>query len=426
MLDIKFIRENVDQVKWAVEVKQMGLDIDALLKLDGDVQKLKVKQQDLQTQRNAHSKKIPKASAEERPALIEQGREIGAELDKMKPEVSKLEQELLSYLYQVPQIPDANAPLGKDESENVEIKKAGTLPNFEFKPWDHVQLLEAHKWADFEKIAQVSGSRSYSLRNEMVLLEMAMHRLALEVLSEKGFTLASTPSLCREGALLGTGHFPTGRDQVYHMAEDDLYLSGTAEVQLNSLHQKEIIEEKDLPILYAGYSPCFRREAGSYGRDVRGLIRVHQFMKVEQFVICPSDPEESKKWHQKLLQTSEEIVEMLELPYRVIECCTGDMGAGKVKMFDIEAWVPSEEKYRETHSCSALHDWQARRTNTRYRDSSGEVKFCHTLNNTAVATPRTLVPLLENHQMADGRINIPKALRPYMGGAEVLGTSVRS
>lgn len=426
MLDIKFIRENVDQVKKAVEVKQMSLDIEALLKLDGEVQKLKTKQQELQTQRNAHSKKIPKASAEERPALIEQGREIGAELDKIKPEVSKLEQQLLNFLYQVPQIPDADAPVGKDESENVEIKKVGTLPKFDFKPWDHVQLLEAQKWADFEKIAKVSGSRSYSLRNEMVLLEMAMHRLALEVLAKKGFTLASTPSLCREDALMGTGHFPTGRDQVYHMPEDDIYLSGTAEVQLNSLHQKEIIDEKDLPILYAGHSPCFRREAGSYGRDVRGLIRVHQFMKVEQFVICPNDPEESKKWHQKLLQTSEEIVEMLELPYRVIECCTGDMGTGKVKMFDIEAWVPSEEKYRETHSCSALHDWQARRTNTRYRDKSGEVKFCHTLNNTAVATPRILVPFLENHQMADGRVKIPEALRPYMGGAESLGQAVRS
>lgn len=425
MLDIKFIRENADQVKSAVEVKQMTLDIDALLDIDNKVQKLKAKQQDLQTKRNAHSKKIPKASAEERPALIEQGREIGAELDKMKPELNALEEKLLSYLYQVPQIPDLSAPVGKDESENVEIKKAGELPQFDFKPWDHVQLLEAQSWAEFEKIAKVSGSRSYSLRNEMVLLEMAMHRLALEVLAGKGFTLASTPSLCREDALIGTGHFPTGRDQVYHMPEDDLFLSGTAEVQLNSLHQKEIIDEKDLPILYAGYSPCFRREAGSYGRDVRGLIRVHQFMKVEQFVICPNDPEESKKWHQKLLETSEEIVKMLELPYRVIECCTGDMGTGKVKMFDIEAWVPSEEKYRETHSCSALHDWQARRTNTRYRENGGEVKFCHTLNNTAVATPRILVPFLENHQMADGRIKLPEALRPFMGGAKELGKAVR-
>lgn len=425
MLDIKFIRENAELVKKAAQDKRVNVDIDKLLELDKEANVLKTQMQDLQAQRNAHSKKIPQASNEERPALIEEGRKIGAMVDELKPKTAELEEQLLQMLLVVPQIPHPSVPVGKDDSDNVEVKKGGVKKEFSFTPWDHVQLLEAQNWAEFERIAAVAGSRSYSLRNDMVLLEMALHRLALETLQKKGFTLVSTPAFCREDALVGTGHFPSGRDQVYHLPEDDLFLSGTAEVQLNSLHRNEIIKESDLPILYAGFSPCFRREAGSYGRDVRGLIRVHQFMKVEQFVICKNDEAESEKWHQALLQTSEEIVQALELPYRVIECCTGDMGAGKVKMFDVEVWVPSEEKYRETHSCSALHDWQARRTNTRYRDQEGSVKMCHTLNNTAIATPRILVPFLENHQQADGTVLIPKALQPYMGGMEKMGKPVR-
>ncbi len=418
MLDIKFIRDNTDLVKKAVELKNLSLSIDDLLKIDNDLLEKKRIQQALQEKRNAHSKKIPKASAEERPALIEEGRKIGQDLDALKPEVSSLEEQLKEMLYRVPNIPAEDAPVGKDENDNVEIEKGGELPNFSFKPRDHVEILELNNWAEFEKIGKVCGSRSYSLRNEMVLLEMATHRMALEKLKAKGFNLVSTPALAREHALVGTGHFPEGRDQVYYLPEDDLYLSGTAEVQPNSLHGGDIRKEEDLPILYAGFSPCFRREAGSYGRDVRGLIRVHQFMKVEQYVICKNDPEESRKWHQALLETSLEIVKDLELPYRVVECCTGDMGTGKVKMFDVECWVPSEEKYRETHSCSALHEWQARRTNTRYRDKEGQVHHVHTLNNTAIATPRILVSILENHQNEDGSINLPKALRPFMGGLE--------
>ena len=420
MLDIKFIRENVDAVKRAVELKNMKISVDDILKLDGELLEVKRKQQELQEKRNSHSKKIPKASAEDRPTLIEEGRTIGAELDALKPTVSKLEDDLRNLLLRVPNIPAADAPVGKDENDNVEIQTGGELPKFDFEPRDHVDILELNKWAEFETIAKVCGSRSYSLRNEMVLLEMATHRYALDKLMAKGFTLVSAPAMAREHALVGTGHFPDGKDQVYYLPEDDLYLSGTAEVQLNSLHAGEIIKEDQLPILYAGFSPCFRREAGSYGRDVRGLIRVHQFMKVEQYVICKNDPEESEKWHKALLDTSLEIVKELELPYRVVECCTGDMGTGKVKMFDVECWVPSEEKYRETHSCSALHSWQSRRTNTRYRDSEGKVDYVHTLNNTAVATPRLLVSMLENHQQEDGSVRLPEVLRPYMGGKEFI------
>ena len=421
MLDIKFIRENLETVKKAAEVKQINYDFDGVLELDKSISELKLTVQELQEKRNAHSKKIPKSSNEERPALIEEGRVIGKELDALKPGLTEKENQLKHLLLQAPMIPSDKAPIGKDESDNVEIKKYGKLPEFSFKPLDHVEILEKQSWAEFEKIASICGSRSYSLRDEMVLLEMAMHRYALEKLKEKGFTLVSTPSFAREEALVGTGHFPTGKDQVYHLPEDDLYLSGTAEVQLNSLHAKDILKESDLPILYAGYSPCFRREAGSYGRDVRGLIRVHQFMKVEQYVLCKNSVEESDKWHKALLETSEQIVKDFELPYRIVECCTGDMGTGKVRMFDIECWVPSENKYRETHSCSQLHDWQSRRTQTRYRDSEGKVQFVHTLNNTAVATPRTMVPFLECHQQEDGTVRVPEKLRPYLGGAEFLG-----
>jgi len=421
MLDIKFLRENTDLMKKVIENKRVGLNLDELLKIDSELLELGKELQELQTQRNVTSKKIPTASADERPALIEAGKEIGNKIKDIQPRVSELEENLKQLMYLVPQIPSSKAPLGKDDSDNVEVKKHGDLPKFDFEPLDHVQILEKQNWAEFEKVAKVCGSRSYSLRYEMVLLEMSLHRMALDKLLDKGFTLVSAPSMAREQALFGTGHFPTGRDQAYYIPEHDMYLSGTAEVQLNSFHMDEILDEKDLPIFYAGYSPCFRSEAGSYGRDVRGLIRVHQFMKTEQYIICKNDEAESEKWHQILLSTAEEICQELSLPYRIVECCTGDMGAGKQRMFDIECWVPSESKYRETHSCSALHDWQSRRTNTRYRDSEGKVQFVHTLNNTAVATPRILVPFLENHQQKDGTVFVPEKLRPYLSGRSTLG-----
>lgn len=421
MLDIKFIRENSDILKNACKLKNINLDIDHLLNLDKQLVGLKTKAQDFLTQKNAITAKIPKASTEERPGLIAESKKIDEEAKALRPEIETLEGDLKSLLYLVPQIPSPKAPIGKDDGDNVEVKKFGKLPAFTFTPLDHVQILEKNNWADFERIAKVSGSRSYSLRNEMVLVEMAMHRMAMDKLMAKGFNLVSVPAFAREEALYGTGHFPTGRDQAYFIPEHNLYLAGTAEVQINSLHAGEILKETELPILYAGYSPCFRSEAGSYGRDVRGLIRVHQFMKVEQFIICKNDPAESEKWHQILLETSEEIVQDLELPYRIVECCTGDMGTGKVRMYDVEAWVPSEQKYRETHSCSALHDWQARRTETRYRDGEGKVQYVHTLNNTAIATPRILVPFLENHQQEDGSVRIPEKLRPYLMGREFIG-----
>ncbi|MBJ7450248.1 MAG: serine--tRNA ligase [Parachlamydiales bacterium] len=421
MLDIKWMRENRDAMQKAIKDKGVNLNLNELFEIDSSVLELKKKVQELLEEKNAHAKKVASAAKDERSQLIEQGREIGSKVDQLKPKLQELEDSLQNLMWLVPNIPDPQAPLGKSEADNVEIKRWKEPPKFSFKPLDHVQILQNQNWADLERIANVSGSRTYSLKNEMVTLEMALFQMAFDLLQSKGFTLLTVPALVREHALYGTGHFPTGRDQVYYLPNDDLYLSGTAEVPLNSLHAKEMINEADLPILYAGFSPCFRREAGSAGRDVRGLIRVHQFYKVEQYIICKNDPEESLKWHQKLLETSEEIVQALDLPYRIVDCCTGDMGTGKVRMYDVECWVPSEEKYRETHSCSSLHDWQARRTNVRYREKQGAVKFCHTLNNTAVATPRILVPFLENHQLEDGRIAIPEKLRPYIGGKETLG-----
>lgn len=421
MLDIKFIRENSDVVKKACSLKNINLNLDEILRLDKEIVQLRQEEQAHLTSKNALTAKIPKASAEERPSLIQESKALDEKVKMIKPQIEKIEKELTDLMYLVPQIPSPKAPIGKDDGDNVEVKKWGELPKFDFTPLDHVQLLEKNNWADFERIAKVSGSRSYSLKNEMVLVELAMHRMAMDKLMSKGFTLVSVPAFAREEALYGTGHFPNGRDQAYFIPEQNVYLAGTAEVQINSLHAGEMLKESDLPLLYAGYSPCFRSEAGSYGRDVRGLIRVHQFMKVEQYILCQNDPTESERWHQILLETSEEIVKDLELPYRIVECCTGDMGAGKVRMYDVEAWVPSEQKYRETHSCSSLHDWQARRTNVRYRDNEGKVQYVHTLNNTAIATPRILVPFLENHQMADGKIRIPKALRPYLTGQEFIG-----
>jgi seryl-tRNA synthetase len=285
---------------------------------------------------------------------------------------------------------------------------------------DSSHAITLHGWAELDRIGRIAGSRSYALRGMGAVLELTILRYAADKLVGKGFTLMAVPSFAIEDAFYGSGQFPAGRGEAYRVDDAEKFLSGTSEVTLNYLHAGEILNEADLPIRYGGLSTCFRKEAGSAGRDVRGLIRVHQFQKVEQYVLCRNDPAESARWHAALLATAEEVLQELEIPYRIVDCCTGDMGVGKVRMNDIESWVPSERAYRETHSCSTLHDWQARRSDLRYRDASGDIQFCHTLNNTAAATPRLLVPLLENHQREDGSIRIPPVLRPYLGGRESL------
>ncbi len=420
MLDMKFIRDHPDEVRHAIAVKGVALDLDELLAVDRTVAELTQQTQTLLGERKSNAKAIPRAKPEERETLIERGRAIGDALKALEPELRGAEDRRYQLLLRVPQIPSPDAPVGASEDDNVELRRWGEPRHFDFTPRDQVELLEMNGWAELERAARVAGSRNYVLKNEMVLLEMALWRFALDSLRAKGFDLLTVPALVREFALIGSGYLPAGRDETYHLPADELFLAGTGEVATNALHAGEILAESDLPLTYAAFAPAFRREAGSGGRDVRGLIRVHQFAKVEQYVLCKADPAESAHWHATLLQQSEELVQALELPYRVVETCTGDMGAGKVRMTDLECWVPSEGRYRETHSCSTLHDWQARRTNLRYRDASGAVRFAHTLNNTAYATPRTLVPLLENHQQSDGSIRLPKALVPYMGGVEVL------
>jgi len=422
VLDIKFIRQNKDLVNNAIKAKNINLNLEDLLLIDNSIIQCKKIIQQLEEEKNTNAKQVAKISnPEERLSLIANGRNISVKIEEIKPSLKLMEDELKNLLLLTPNIPSILAPIGANEDDNIEIKVFGIKPAFNFRPLDHVQILAKNNWADLERVAKITGSRSYTLTNDMVLLEMALLRFGLEKMKSKGFTLITVPALAREFAFVGTGHFPDGHDQVYHIPADDLYLTGTAEVVLNALHSEDNLLAADLPILYAGFSPCFRREAGSAGRDTKGLIRVHQFYKVEQFVICKNDINEAVHWHQELLHSAEEIMQDLELPYRVVDVCTGDMGAGKIRQYDIEAWVPSENKYRETHSCSSLHEWQARRTNLRYRDADSKMKYCYTLNNTAIATPRIMVPFLENHQNFDGTINIPIKLQPYLGGISKLG-----
>ncbi|AXG98604.1 serine--tRNA ligase [Deinococcus wulumuqiensis] len=425
MLDLKFIRENPDAVREAIRVKNVALDLGDLLQRDRDLVALKQRVEAMQTERNANAKLVPRASPEERPALIQRGKDLGEELKALEPELRGAEDALRQLLLRVPNIPLPSVPVGKDDEDNVELRREGTLPSFDFTPLDQVEILEKQGWADFERVARVSGSRSYLLKGEAALLEMAVLMFAMDFLAQRGFTPLSTTALVRRETLVNSGHFPGDEESVYKLGDDDLLLAGTAEVPINSLYAGEQLSYEQLPMTFAGLSAAFRREAGSAGRDVRGLIRVHEFRKVEQYVLCEASQEEGLKWFEKLLANAEGILQALELPYRVLQNCTGDMGAGKVLMYDLETWVPSEAKYRETHSCSYLGDWQARRTGLRYRDEAGKLQYAHTLNNTGIASPRILVPLLENHQQADGTVRVPAALRPYLGGREVLGQPVR-
>ncbi len=416
MLDKRFIREHPDDVKRAVREKGINLNVDELLKLDRTSRELQHKVDNTQALRKS-SASGPVAASEERRAYL---RSLNDDVKRLRAELAETNQKLNALMLLTPMIPWAGAPVGPDESANVTIRIFGTPPEFDFQALDHVELLEKRGWADFTRARKVSGERAYALTGDMVLLERAVHSYALDLLRDKDFTLVSVPSLVREKALIGTGQFPAHREETYAITADDLYLAGTAEVALVGFHSDEILDHKTLPIRYAGISPCFRREAGSAGRDVRGLLRVHQFEKVEQFVICAADPAESDRWHEELLGTAEQLLQGFGLAYEVVECSTGDMGAGKYRMNDINTWMPSLGAYRETHSCSSLHDWQARRANIRYKDADGAVRFAYTLNNTAVATPRILAALVENFQTSEARVRVPAVLRPYLGGRELL------
>ena len=420
MLDKRFIRENPDAVKAAVRVKGIDLDVDEILELDRSTRSLQHELDQAQARRKSLSKEFAKAGDARRAELRTESEELDIQLKALKEQLAETSEKLQGLLLLTPTIPWAGAPVGPDDSANTVVRTVGAPPEFDFTPLDHVELLEKRGWADFTRARKVAGERAYALMSDLLMLERAVHSYALDLLNAKDFTLVSVPSLVREPALIGTGQFPAHREETYAIPADDLYLAGTAEVSLVGFHSGEILEHKDLPVRYAGFSPCFRREAGSAGRDVRGLLRVHQFEKVEQFVICAADVAESDRWHAELLGTAEQLLAGLGLAYEVMEVSTGDMGAGKYRMNDINTWMPSLGTYRETHSCSSLLDWQARRANVRYRDADGTVRFAYTLNNTAVATPRILAALVENFQTEQAQVTVPAVLQPYLGGREVL------
>jgi len=420
MLDRREIRENPDAVKAAVRVKGIDLDVDELLDLDRSVRSLQTDVDQAQARRRSSSKEFAKADEARRAELKAESAELDIQLNVLRKQLAEASERLQDLLLRTPTIPWEGAPVGADDSANTVVRTVGTPPEFGFTPLDHVELLEKRGWVDFNRARKVAGERAYALMSDLLLLERAVHSYAFDLLRAKDFTLVSVPSLVREPALIGTGQFPAHREETYAIPADDLYLAGTAEVSLVGFRSNEILDHKELPIRYAGFSPCFRREAGSAGRDVRGLLRVHQFEKVEQFVICAADVAESDHWHAELLGTAEQLLQGLGLAYQVVECSTGDMGAGKYRMNDINTWMPSLGAYRETHSCSSLLDWQARRASVRYRDADGTIRFAYTLNNTAVATPRILAALVENFQTSEAQVRVPAVLQPYLGGRELL------
>jgi seryl-tRNA synthetase len=422
MLDIKFIRENKDMVAKAARDKRFQVDLDSLLKADEQLRAAQAEMEKLQAERNRVSKLIASASPSERDTLKAQVSALKPRLETLEGEVRSLGAEFERQLLLVPAPARADVPIGKDDSENVEVKRWGTPRTFTFKAKTHMELGEKHDMVDVERGVKLAGSRSYVLKGWGARLEQAILRLTLDKLIHKGYIQLSIPVLVNEEAMTGTGYFPNGREQAYLVERDNMALVGTAEVSLTSYHAGEIIKEDQLPLKYMAQSSCFRREAGTYGKDVHGLYRVHQFLKVEQVVIAKNDVAGSEVLHNELLGNAEEILQALELPYRVVYVCTGDLGQGQVRKHDIETWMPSRNAYSETHSCSTFHDFQARRLKIRYKDSHGQNQICHTLNNTAIASPRVLIPFLETHQQEDGSIRIPKALIPYLG-TEVIGGS---
>ena len=423
MLDIRFIRENPEVVKNACRVKGFDDNVDEILALDTRVRELKTVTQNMTAEKNKITREIPTAT--DKAPLIARSKQIGDEIAADLAELADKEAKLNDLMHRVPQIPDASAPIGPDDSANVEVRRVGTPREFDFTPRAQWDLLDLNGWWAPEKIAQICGTRTYCLIGEAAELQLAIETYVIQKLIKRGFRFIECPSITKPQTIFDAGHF-MGADlsimnnDVFMLTGTDRCLAGTAEIILNSLHSGEILSENELPIKYAGFSPCFRKEAGAAGRDTRGLARFHQFNKVEQYVFCK--PEQSDEMHELLLNNLCEVMEDFDLPYRVIANSTGDMGFNKVKMNDVEAWVPSENAYKEVGSCSSIGTFQARRTNTRYRENgTNEVKFCATLNNTGIAVPRALVPFLENNQNADGSVNIPEKLQPLMGGRTKIG-----
>lgn len=422
MIDINDLRERPEAYIQACAAKRIKFDVPGFLALDAEYRGVKADVEKLRTEQNANSKLLPTLKGEEKTKALEQLKGLAAQVKAEEQRLREVEGRWRELLLWVPSIPREDVPHGANDTENVEIKRVGKIPEFGFKPKDHVELSGLHQLFDIERGVKIAGARSYVLTGWGVRLHHAVLALALDMLHAKGYLLMDPPHLVSYEAMLGTGYLPAGEDSAYRLDERDpkTYLIGTSEVPVAAYHMDEILSEDELPKRYAGYSPCYRREAGTYGKDTQGLYRVHQFYKVEQVAICRADRAESDKLHAELLGNAEELLQALELPYRVVAVCTGDLGQGQVYKNDIEAWMPSRSGWGETHSCSSFSDFQARRLRLRYRSARGDNVPCYTLNNTLIASPRILIPLLEVHQQEDGSILIPQSLRSYLGGASVI------
>ena len=424
MIDIKEIRENPQRFKQAAKNKNIEVDIDRLLAIDAELLSAKRGLQEIATEKNRIGKSIPKLAGDEKQNALGQLAKFKADESQFEEKVKQLQPEADSLMLLVAQPADDEVPLGKDDTENVEIRREGQVRQFDFKPKDHVQLGVDLGIIDVERGVKLAGTRSYFLKGNGARLHWAVLQFAMDVMVARGYSPMSVPLLMKDEAMRGTGYYPGSEEQTYRMERDELNLAGTAEVPLTAYHSGELLREEDLPIKFAGMSTCFRREAGAAGKDTYGLYRIHQFDKVEQVVICKNSIEESNKYHEEILSNSEVVMRALEVPYRVVVVCTGDLGRGQAKKYDIEAWMPSRNNYCETHSASKFYEFQARRMNLRYKDTATKKNlFCHTLNNTVIASPRVLIPILELYQNADGSVTVPKVLQPYMGGQERIAKS---
>ena len=390
MLDRRFIRENGDQVRAALQKRGIEMDLDRLLALDSEVLALQQRREEIKAEQNKLSKSVPQLQGDEKQEAIAKSKELGQSIKPLEEQVAGLEAELKPLLLQVPNLPDAEVPDGLEEEHNKEVRRWGEKPEFGFAIRDHLEIGEALGLIDMPRAVKLAGSRNYMLRGDLVLLELAVLRFALDLVRERGYIPHSPPVIVRQEAMEGTGYLPTGADQAYACDRDDGWLIGTSEVPITSLHGGEILDHADLPLRYAGYSQCFRREAGTSGKDTRGIYRVHQFAKVEQVVIGKNDETESRALHEEILKNAEDVLQALKLPYRVMALCGGEMSRSATLTYDIETWMPGRGAYGETHSASRYYDFQARRLDLRYRDENGKVRICHTLNNTVIASRASL------------------------------------
>ncbi len=422
MLDIKFIRENKDLIKEGARKKHIDFNVDDLIAADDKRREIMTAAETKRAEQNEASAKIAGAqNPEERQKLIDGMQQVKKDLQEQEEKLKEVMTEWQQLMVRVPNIPDISVPEGESDKDNKEVKTFGEIPKFPFTPKSHVDLMLAHNMVDFDRGTKVAGFRGYFLKNEGAMLSFALWQYVLEEFTmKKGFSPMIAPSLVNRQPFVGTGYLPQSEEDLYK-TQDGTYLAGTAEVPTMGYYMDEVIDKKELPIKVLSYSPCFRREAGSHGKDTKGIMRVHEFFKLEQVVLCAADHQESVKLHEELTSNAESLLQALTIPYHVVVNCGGDLGLGQVKKYDIEAWIPSENTYRETHSSSYFHDFQTRRLNIRYRDEDGKMKFAHSLNNTAVASPRILITIIENNQQEDGTIKIPEVLRKYMGGKEYIG-----